>query len=54
MPINQICIQEMKEQKFMVYEAPQVELVEVFVEKGFAGSGDSSTTPFRESDTINW
>ena len=28
----------MKEQKFMVYEAPQVELVEVEVEQGFAGS----------------
>ena len=50
-PINQICIQEMKEQKFMVYETPQVELVEVFVEQGFAGSsGEGSTTSFGESE----
>ena len=42
MPINQICIQEMKEQKFMVYEAPQVELVEVQVEQGFAASDEAT------------
>ena len=28
----------MKEQNFMVYETPQVELIEVFVEQGFAAS----------------
>ena len=28
----------MKEQNFMVYETPQVELVEVQVEQGFAAS----------------
>ena len=29
----------MKEQNFMVYETPQVELIEVQVEQGFATSG---------------
>lgn len=28
----------------MPYEAPQVEVIEVAVEKGFAGSGDSDVT----------
>ena len=28
----------MKEQNFMAYETPQVELIEVFVEQGFAAS----------------
>ena len=30
----------MKEQNFMAYETPQVELIEVFVEQGFAASVD--------------
>ena len=34
----------MKEQNFMVYETPQVELVEVQVEQGFATSGGASGT----------
>ena len=33
----------MKEQKFMVYETPQVELVEVEVEQGFAASETKGT-----------
>ena len=40
----------MKEQ-YMHYEAPQVEVIEVEVEKGFAVSGDpndNSTTPTLE------
>ena len=38
----------MKEQIFMAYETPQVELVEVQVELGCATSG--TTTGFGESD----
>ena len=34
----------MKEQNFIAYETPQVELIEVFVEQGFAASGDSTGT----------
>ena len=34
----------MKEQNFMVYETPQVELIEVEVEQGFAISGGASGT----------
>ena len=34
----------MKEQNFIVYETPQVELVEVQVEQGFATSGGASGT----------
>ena len=30
----------MKEQNFIVYETPQVELIEVEVEKGFAASAN--------------
>ena len=41
----------MKEQNFMVYETPQVELIEVQVEQGFAASGgEGRTTGFGESD----
>ena len=42
----------MKEQNFMVYETPQVELVEVQVEQGFAASGGAtgSTNGFGESE----
>ena len=42
----------MKEQNFMAYETPQVELVEVFVEQGFAASGGkaANTNPWRETD----
>jgi len=44
----------MKETVFQDYEAPQVEIVEVEVERGFAGSGDPQFTPFggpgREDD----
>ena len=38
----------MKEQIFMAYETPQVELVEVQVEQGFAASG--TTKGFGESE----
>ena len=38
----------MKEQNFMAYETPQVELIEVFVEQGFAASG--TTKGFGESE----
>ena len=41
----------MKDQNFIAYEAPQVELVEVFVEQGFAASsGEGRTTGFGESE----
>ena len=43
----------MKEQNFMVYETPQVELIEVEVEKGFATSG--GTNGFSENtDPVGW
>ena len=38
----------MKEQNFMVYETPQVELIEVQVEQVFATSG--GTTGFGEDE----
>ena len=38
----------MKEQNFIAYEAPQVELIEVQVEQGFAASG--GTTGFGEKE----
>lgn len=34
-----------EEQTTMAYEAPQVEVIEVEVEQGFASSGDAETTP---------
>ena len=34
----------MKTNEFLNYEAPQVEIVEVEVEKGFAVSGDAGET----------
>lgn len=42
----------MKEQNFIVYETPQVELMEVQVEQGFAASGGAtgSTNGFGESE----
>ena len=42
----------MKEQNFIVYETPQVELIEVQVEQGFAASGGAtgSTNGFGESE----
>ena len=42
----------MKEQNFIVYETPQVELIEVQVEQGFATSGGASgtTNGFGESE----
>ena len=43
----------MKEQNFMVYETPQVELIEVQVEQGFAISG--GTNEFSENtDPVGW
>ena len=43
----------MKEQNFMVYETPQVELMEVQVEQGFATSG--GTNGFSENtDPVGW
>ena len=35
-----------KEQEMMVYEAPQVEVIEVEVEKGFATSTESTLSDF--------
>ncbi|MDO4757668.1 MAG: hypothetical protein Q4A18_00210 [Rikenellaceae bacterium] len=38
----------MKQKKTMVYEAPELELMELFVEQGFAlseGDGDIDSTP---------
>ena len=44
----------MKEQKFMAYETPQVELIEVQVEQGFATSDLGGTVnPWGETDG-NW
>ena len=44
----------MKENKTN-YETPQVEVIEVQVEQGFAVSEqDGSTTNFRESDETPW
>lgn len=36
------------EQEQLIYEAPEVEVIEVEVEQGFAGSGDGtgSTNPY--------
>ena len=43
----------MKEQNFIVYEIPQVELIEVQVEQGFATSG--GTNGFSENtDPVGW
>ena len=43
----------MKEQNFMAYETPQVELIEVQVEQGFATSG--GTNGFSENtDPVGW
>ena len=43
----------MKEQNFIVYETPQVELIEVQVEQGFATSG--GTNGFSENtDPVGW
>ena len=38
----------MKEEQTKNYEAPQVEIIEVEVEKGFAGSTD----PYSEEDLV--
>ena len=35
----------------MIYEAPQVEILEVEVEKGFAGSNVENPT---ENDSMGW
>ena len=42
----------MTDNKKLIYEAPQVELIEVQVEQGFAASGGATghTNGFRESD----
>ena len=42
----------MKEQNFMAYETPQVELIEVFVEQGFAISG--GIEGFRDKNENGW
>lgn len=39
---------------FMTYEPPQVELIEVQVEQGFALSEQGHTTGFRESGDTPW
>lgn len=36
----------MKTNEFLVYEAPQVEVVEVEVERGFASSSDGDIDPY--------
>ena len=38
----------MIDQNFIAYEAPQVELIEVFVEQGFAASGDG------DLESVGW
>ncbi len=40
----------MKEQNFIAYETPQVELIEVDVEQGFAASG--TTNGFGENEGV--
>ena len=41
----------MKTNEFLVYEAPQVEVVEVKVERGFASSGEEGgTNPLDNKD----
>ena len=39
-------------QEMMVYEAPQVEVIEVEVEKGFATSGKPSLTSFDDEGEL--
>ena len=43
--INQNC---MKEKETLNYEAPQVEIIEVEVEQGFAASVDPSLDPLQD------
>ena len=45
----------MKEQNFMAYETPQVELIEVQVEQGFATSdGTKGNTPSWDETGGTW
>ena len=41
----------MNQNEFLNYEAPQVEIVEVEVEKGFATSGGEYPNPFGPTET---
>ena len=36
----------------MIYESPEIELIEVFVEKGFATSSGSTTEGYEDGGTI--
>ena len=40
----------MKKMEFVKYETPQVEIIEVEVEKGFAGSVTGGNDPWEEED----
>ena len=44
----------MKEQNFMTYETPQVELIEVEVEQGFAASETSGNAPGWTNKNGSW
>lgn len=43
----------MKTTEFLNYEAPQVEIVEVEVEKGFALSGSADLNDYSYGGTVN-
>lgn len=43
----------MKTTEFLNYEAPQVEIVEVEVEKGFAVSGSGDLKDFTNGGSVN-
>ena len=43
----------MKKREFVKYETPQVEIIEVEVEKGFAGSDGDLENP-NEDDPSGW
>ena len=47
-------IRDMKEQNFMTYETPQVELIEVQVEQGFAASETSGNAPGWTNKNGSW
>ena len=38
------------EQEQLIYEAPEVEVIEVEVEQGFAGSGEGTTNPYNPNN----
>ena len=46
-------IKIMKAEEMMVYEAPQVEIIEVEVEKGFAASAEPALSDFGYGGDLN-